>query len=145
MRILLNLVAGVIFGLGLIMSGMANPEKVLNFLDFAGTWDPSLAFVMAGAIAVTTIGYWLARQRSAPLLEDVFQIPPTRPITVPLIAGSALFGLGWGLSGFCPGPAIVALALSAPGTLVFVPAMLAGIAGGVALQRWRLPVMHALT
>ncbi len=144
MRLLLNLLAGLIFGGGLIVSGMANPEKVLNFLDIAGTWDPSLAFVMAGAIAVTASGYWLVLKRGAPLLENRFQVPATRPITPPLIAGSAIFGLGWGLSGFCPGPAITALALAAPGTLAFVPAMLIGIAGGLALQRWRFPILHVM-
>lgn len=98
MRLLLNLVAGLIFGAGLILSGMANPAKVLNFLDIAGNWDPSLAFVMAGAIAVTATGYALVLRRPAPLFEDRFQVPATQPITLSLIAGSAIFGLGWG----CP-------------------------------------------
>lgn len=137
MRLLLNLVTGLIFGIGLIVSGMSDPAKVLNFLDVAGTWDPSLAFVMAGAIAVTATGYFLTLKRPAPLLEDRFQVPASRPVTAALVIGSAIFGLGWGLSGFCPGPAITALALGAPGTLAFVPAMLVGIGGGLILQRCR--------
>lgn len=144
MRLLLNLLAGALFGIGLILSGMANPAKVLNFLDLAGTWDPSLAFVMAGSIAVTATGYLLVLKRNAPLLEDRFELPPTRPITTALIAGAALFGLGWGLSGFCPGPAVTSLALGSPGTLVFVPAMLAGIAAGLSVQRFRFPVLHVM-
>lgn len=128
MGILINLAAGLIFGVGLILSGMADPAKVLNFLDLAGSWDPSLAFVMLGAISVTAVGYALARRRTAPILEPAFDLPPTTPIDRPLLIGSAIFGLGWGLSGFCPGPALTSLALAAPGTLVFVPAMIAGMA-----------------
>ena len=137
MRLLLNFLTGLIFGAGLLLSGMADPAKVLNFLDITGTWDPSLAFVMAAAVVVTASGYWLVQRRTSPLLEESFQLPATRPVTPTLIAGSAIFGLGWGLSGFCPGPAITALALSAPGTLAFVPAMLIGIAAGLTLRRWQ--------
>ncbi len=128
MSILINLAAGLLFGCGLILSGMADPAKVLNFLDLAGTWDPSLAFVMLGAISVTALGYALAQRRKAPVLEPAFDLPPTSPVDRPLIIGSAIFGLGWGLSGFCPGPALTSLILAAPGTLVFVPAMFAGMA-----------------
>ena len=127
MRIALSLVAGLIFGAGLIVSGMSDPAKVKNFLDVSGTWDPSLAFVMGGAVVVTAMGYRLAFQQAAPLFEEHFHVPTAPAIDARLIAGSALFGLGWGLSGFCPGPAIVAIALLAPGTLAFVPAMLAGM------------------
>jgi uncharacterized protein len=109
MRILISAIAGLVFGLGLIISGMSDPAKVQNFLDLFGIWDPSLAFVMAGAIAVTFVGYRAA-------------------------IGAALFGVGWGLSGFCPGPAIVSLPLLATGTLVFVPAMLVGMLSARALQ-----------
>jgi uncharacterized protein len=135
MRLALNLAAGLIFGLGLVISGMADPQKVLNFLDLTGTWDPSLAFVMAGAILVTAPGYALIRRRAAPILEAQFEDPPKSPVDRRLLAGSAIFGLGWGLGGFCPGPALTSLALAAPGTLVFVPAMLAGIWLAVQLRR----------
>ena len=128
MSLLFNLAAGLIFGLGLVISGMANPAKVLNFLDVAGHWDPSLAFVMAGAIAVTATGYWFVLRRPKPLLDDSFHLPGRNTIDRPLVIGSAIFGLGWGLFGFCPGPAITSLGLAATGTLVFVPAMLIGIA-----------------
>lgn len=135
MRIVINLIAGLIFGTGLILAGMTDPEKVLNFLDFSGTWDPSLAFVMAGAIAVTATGYVLAQRRASPILEDTFQFPAKLPIDAHLISGAVLFGTGWGLSGLCPGPAITSLVLAAPGTLVFVPAMLAGIVVATYLKR----------
>lgn len=127
MRFALNFVFGLMFGAGLIVSGMTNPAKILNFLDLAGTWDASLAFVMIGAIAVTAPGYWLVRRRATPLLEPVFADPPRAPIDARLITGAAIFGIGWGVGGLCPGPAITSLALAAPGILVFVPAMLAGI------------------
>lgn len=128
MSLLVNLAAGLIFGLGLVISGMANPAKVLNFLDVAGHWDPSLAFVMLGAIAVTATGYRFVLWRPKPLLDDTFHLPGRNTIDRPLVIGSAIFGLGWGLFGFCPGPAITSLGLAATGTLVFVPAMLIGIA-----------------
>ncbi len=128
MSLLINLAAGLIFGLGLVISGMADPAKVLNFLDVAGHWDPSLAFVMLGAIAVTATGYRFVLRRPKPLLEDTFHLPGRSTIDRPLVIGSAIFGLGWGLFGFCPGPAITSLGLAATGTFVFVPAMLIGIA-----------------
>lgn len=122
-----GLIAGLIFGLGLVISGMADPAKVLNFLDIAGTWDPSLAFVMGGAIAVTLPGYALLRRRDAPLFAQRFSWPTRNDVDAPLLSGAAMFGLGWGVSGFCPGPALTAITLAAPGTLVFVPAMLVGM------------------
>ena len=128
MSLLVNLAAGLIFGLGLVISGMANPAKVLNFLDVAGHWDPSLAFVMLGAIAVTATGYRFVLRRPKPLLDQSFHLPGRSTIDQPLVIGSAIFGLGWGLFGFCPGPAMTSLGLAATGTLVFVPAMLIGIA-----------------
>lgn len=129
------LAAGLVFGLGLILSGMVNPAKVLNFLDVAGTWDPSLAFVMAGAIAVAAPGFWLIRRRAAPLAETRFHVPPPdAPPDRRLLAGAAVFGIGWGLAGFCPGPALVSLPLGAPGTVAFVAAMVAAIAAGALLQ-----------
>ena len=121
------LAAGLIFGLGLIVSGMANPAKVLNFLDVFGTWDPSLAFVMAGAIAVTLPGYKLLRGRDAPLFADKFGWPTRSDIDSRLILGAGLFGIGWGLIGFCPGPALTSLTIGNASTFIFVPAMLAGM------------------
>jgi uncharacterized membrane protein YedE/YeeE len=115
-----------VFGLGLLISGMANPAKVLNFLDAAGSWDPSLAFVMAGAVAVTFVGYRFAWRRPAPLLADRFYLPTAKDIDRPLLLGAAIFGIGWGLAGFCPGPALVSLPLLAKGTIAFVPAMIFG-------------------
>lgn len=127
MRLLSTLFAGLLFGIGLILSGMANPAKVQNFLDLFGNWDPSLAFVIGGAILVTTPGYWLVRKRATPLFSNFFDIPTRTDFDTRLIVGAATFGVGWGLSGFCPGPAITALPFAAGGTFVFVPAMLVGM------------------
>lgn len=127
MPILVNLGLGLLFGVGLVVSGMSNPAKVLNFLDIAGTFDPSLAFVMAGAVIVAFLGFRLALSRPAPVLESRFHLPTRTDIDARLVFGPALFGIGWGLGGFCPGPAFSALGLGAPGTLIFVPAMLAGM------------------
>ena len=128
MGLAVNAVAGLLFGLGLIISGMANPAKVLNFLDPLGIFDPSLAFVMAGAVAVTFVGYRLVLRRPRPILADRFRPPLAKDFDMRVVLGPAIFGVGWGLSGFCPGPAITSLPLLAKGTLVFVPAMLAGMA-----------------
>jgi uncharacterized membrane protein YedE/YeeE len=127
MGVLVNAIAGFLFGLGLVIGGMADPAKVLNFLDLAGSWDPSLAFVMAGAVAVTFIGYKFVFRQPQPLLTAGFHLPEIKQIDRRLVLGAAFFGVGWGLSGFCPGPAITSLALLAKGTLVFVPAMLGGM------------------
>jgi len=127
MRSLASLVVGLVFGLGLIVSGMANPAKVLNFLDFAGSWDPSLAFVMAGAVGVAFVGYRLAFRRGRPLFDTQFHLPVVKRVEPRLVAGAALFGIGWGLSGLCPGPAVVSIVPAAQGILVFVPFMLAGM------------------
>lgn len=127
MRIACGFAAGVLFGLGLVISGMADPAKVMNFLDLGGTWDPSLAFVMAGAIAVTFAGYRIVFGRGQPLYDSSFHVPAAGTIDRALLFGAAIFGIGWGLAGFCPGPAITSLALFAPGTLVFVAAMAAGM------------------
>lgn len=135
MGLIAALAAGLVFGAGLILSGMADPAKVLNFLDLAGTWDPSLAFVMGGAIAVAAPGFWLVQRRSAPLADRAFHVPPRdAPVDRRLIAGAAIFGIGWGLAGFCPGPALLSLPLGAPATLAFVAAMVAAIAAGAAWQ-----------
>lgn len=128
MGLLTALVSGLLFGIGLMVSGMANPAKVLGFLDIAGHWDPSLAFVMAGAIAVGLIAFRLAKRRSRSLLGLPMQIPPGSAVTLRLVLGSALFGVGWGLAGFCPGPALVALGSGFPKAWGFVAAMLAGMA-----------------
>jgi uncharacterized protein len=127
MGLLVNAIAGFLFGLGLVIGGMSNPAKVLNFLDLAGSWDPSLAFVMAGAVAVTFIGYKLVFRQPRPLIAARFHLPELKQIDRRLVLGAAIFGVGWGLSGFCPGPAITSLPLLAKGTLVFVLAMLGGM------------------
>jgi uncharacterized membrane protein YedE/YeeE len=127
MKILTGFAAGLIFGIGLILSGMADPAKVLNFLDIAGTWDPSLAFVMAGASGTAFLGYRVAWRRPRPVLADGFDLPAATRIDRPLVVGATLFGIGWGIGGFCPGPAWVALPLATPGILVFLPAMLVGL------------------
>lgn len=131
MRALASLVCGFIFGWGLFISGMVRPDKVLGFLDIlaipSGNWDPSLAVVMAAALAVTGAGYLLARRRAVPLFEAAHQWPTQRLIERPLIVGSALFGIGWGLVGLCPGPAISNLATLSPGVIVFVVAMVVGM------------------
>lgn len=126
--------AGLIFGSGLVISGMLDPAKVLNFLDFAGSWDPSLAFVLGGAVIVAAIGFRIAGRRTQPVLERRFHWPTRSDIDARLLIGPAIFGIGWGLSGFCPGPAVASLALHAPGTIVFVVALIAGMA----LARWIL-------
>jgi len=126
-RTLIAGVVGLIFGTGIALSGMANPGKVLNFFDIAGTWDPSLAFVMGGALLVTAIGYRLVFRRAKPVCETKFHVPTNRKPDLPLIAGSAVFGIGWGISGFCPGGAIPALGLGEASAWAFVGAMLVGI------------------
>jgi uncharacterized protein len=127
LTIFTSLLAGLVFGLGLIVSGMANPAKVLGFLDLGGAWDPSLAFVMAGATAVAAIAFAVARRRNSALLGDAMQLPATRDIDRRLVIGSLLFGIGWGVAGFCPGPGLVALGMGEAKALVFVAAMLSGM------------------
>lgn len=122
-----SLLAGLVFGLGLIISGMANPAKVLGFLDLAGGWDPSLAFVMAGAIAVAAFAFALAKKRTASFLGAAMKLPGLRDIDRRLVIGSVLFGIGWGVAGFCPGPGLVALGMGEIKALIFVGAMLAGM------------------
>ncbi|WP_347824097.1 YeeE/YedE family protein [uncultured Planktomarina sp.] len=136
MKNLLTLISGLLFGFGLLLSGMADPAKVQNFLDLFGTWDPSLAFVMGGAIAVTMPGFWLVIRRNKPFFNNVFHLPSRTDLDARLITGSAIFGVGWGLGGFCPGPAMTALPLAAEGTLIFVATMLTGMAASkYVLQR----------
>jgi len=119
--------AGVVFGLGLLLSGMANPEKVLGFLDLAGRWDPSLALVMAGAIGVGLPVFWLAKGRDVSLIGEQINLPTRRDIDRPLLIGSLVFGIGWGLAGFCPGPALVATGAGELKAIAFTGAMLAGM------------------
>jgi uncharacterized membrane protein YedE/YeeE len=120
-------IAGLVFGAGIALSGMANPAKVLNFFDVLGTWDPSLLLVMGSALAVTFAGYRLVLRRPAPRFASRFHLPTRRDIDLRLIGGSALFGVGWGIAGFCPGGAIPALGLGEPSALLFVAAMVAGL------------------
>ncbi|CAJ0871899.1 hypothetical protein R20233_01819 [Ralstonia sp. LMG 32965] len=135
MAIVIALVAGLLFGAGLIVSGMANPAKVLGFLDLFGQWDPSLAFVMAGAIAVGVIAFFMARRRGRSWLGTLIQWPSATGVSTRLVLGSAVFGIGWGLAGFCPGPALVALGAGVPKAVGFVAAMLAGMAVFSVLER----------
>jgi len=134
---LASLLCGLVFGLGLIVSGMANPAKVLGFLDLAGQWDPSLAFVMGGAIGVGMVGFAVAGRRAVSLLGAEMRLPSAREIDRRLVVGSVLFGIGWGIAGFCPGPGLVALGMGEVKALVFVAAMLAGMGVFEWLERRR--------
>jgi len=125
-QFVVSFIAGLLFAFGLIVSGMSNPSKVLNFLDITGNWDPTLAFVMAAALLVTFPAFRFVLKRSAPLLSDRFYLPTKQQIDAPLIAGAAIFGIGWGLAGLCPGPALTALGSGATSAFVFVAAMIAG-------------------
>ncbi len=145
MNFIASLVAGLVFGIGLIVSGMANPAKVLGFLDLAGAWDPSLALVMAAAITVGTVAYFIAGKRTLSLLGLQMNLPSARQIDRRLVGGSLLFGIGWGLAGFCPGPALVALGMGQSKAAVFVLAMLAGTLLFEAFERAhrRMPLPQA--
>jgi len=135
MRPVFGFLAGLVFGLGLILSGMSDPAKVLNFLDVFGAWDPSLAFVMGGASVTAFVGYRLVWRRDRPVLMAEFDLPTSTRIDPQLLIGAAVFGTGWGIGGFCPGPAWTALPMADPGPLIFVPAMLIGILVGVLAKR----------
>ncbi|MFV0408849.1 MAG: DUF6691 family protein [Paracoccus sp. (in: a-proteobacteria)] len=139
MRLLSAYLIGLLFGLGIAVSGMIDPAKVLNFFDIAGTWDPSLIFVMGGALITTFIGYRLVFRCSRPVLENRFLPPTSRVIDARLIGGSALFGIGWGIAGFCPGAALPALGTGRWQVFVFVAALAAGILLARALQSARAP------
>jgi uncharacterized protein len=127
-RMLINLFAGALFGLGLAVSGMVSPAKVIGFLDIAGDWDPTLAFVMGGALLVVIPAFRLILRRPHPVLADDFELPTKKEVDGRLLAGAALFGVGWGLGGFCPGPAVAALASGLAPVFAFVAAMVAGMA-----------------
>lgn len=120
------LLSGFIFGLGLAVSEMTDPARVIGFLDLAAQWDPTLLFVMGGALAITLPGFAMVQRRPRPLLAEKFTMPTKKEIDAPLIIGAAIFGIGWGLAGFCPGPALAALSTLSPSVAVFVAAMIAG-------------------
>ncbi|SDU44043.1 DUF6691 family protein [Stappia sp. ES.058] len=126
-RIVSAFAIGLVFGIGILVSGMANPAKVLNFFDVAGTWDPSLGFVMGGALIVTAIGFRLVLSRSHPLLANGFAIPTRQDVDLRLLGGAAIFGVGWGITGFCPGGVIPALGLGRMEPAIFVAALIAGM------------------
>jgi uncharacterized protein len=131
MVVLLQFAIGLIFGLGLLLSGMSDPAKVLNFLDIAGisagTWDPSLAFVMAGAVGIGFVGYRYVLRRPQPFLAERFHLPTRRDLDLRIVTGPAIFGVGWGLAGFCPGPALTAIGFGSRAAFIFVVAMFAGM------------------
>ncbi|MBC8746659.1 MULTISPECIES: YeeE/YedE family protein [Paraburkholderia] len=135
MATIVSFVCGLLFGFGLLLSGMANPAKVLGFLDITGRWNPSLAFVMIGAVAVAAIGFAIAKRRDRSLLGLPIQVPASAHVTRRLLLGSGAFGVGWGIAGFCPGPALVALGLGSAKAWVFVAAMIAGMAVFERLER----------
>jgi uncharacterized membrane protein YedE/YeeE len=145
MRMIVIYLIGVVFGTGIVLSGMANPAKVINFFDVAGSWDPSLAFVMGGALIVTAIGYRLVFGRERPLWEGRFNLPTARKLDARLIGGSAVFGVGWGIAGFCPGGALPAIGTGRSEVLIFVAAMLAGIFAARYLQSLSRPKATATT
>lgn len=140
--LIISFVAGIVFALGLGIGGMTQPAKVTAFLDFTGNWDPSLAFVMMGAIGVHAVLYRVIRARPSPVFAAAFSIPARKDIDPRLIGGAALFGLGWGLGGFCPGPALTAVASGKSSVLIFVGAMV----GGMLLHKWiTTPTRHTAT
>lgn len=128
MQVVMAFVTGLIFGLGLILSGMTDPSKVIGFLDITGNWDPSLAFVMGGAILVGSIAFHFAKGRTKAISGDAMRLPTATQIDRPLVLGGLAFGAGWGLSGYCPGPALASLAQGGAKPVIFVAAMLAGMA-----------------
>jgi len=138
MPILFALLAGILFGAGLTISDMVNPARVLNFLDVAGSWDPTLIFVMAGALAVTIPGYRLVFTRPAPVAGGAFVVPTVRRIDLPLTGGAALFGVGWGLAGICPGPALTDVVTLEPKVFLFIATMLIGMIIAKGWRDWRL-------
>lgn len=129
-RSLAAFVCGLLFGLGLAVSGMMNPAKVLNFLDITGTWDPSLLFVMGGAVVVTFIGYRLVFGRERPVFAESFTLPTAKDVDQKLLLGAAVFGIGWGVGGYCPGPALAGLLMGNTQTLIFIGALVVGLLAG---------------
>jgi uncharacterized membrane protein YedE/YeeE len=139
MRLLSTYLIGLIFGIGISISGMANPAKVLNFFDVAGTWDPSLIFVMGGALVVAFLGYRIVLRRPAPIIDAKFHLPESSRIDARLLGGSALFGVGWGIAGFCPGGALPALGTGKIEVFAFMAALIAGIFAA----KWLMALTHA--
>jgi len=133
LQIIASLIAGTLMGAGLMISGMMNPNKVLSFLDIFGNWDPTLIFVMGGAIFSALPGFWLSRRLTKPLLANNFQLPDKKNFDRRLVGGAAIFGIGWGLVGLCPGPAISAITTGSPQVIVFVISMTVGMA----FYRWK--------
>jgi uncharacterized protein len=138
MSIIVQFFIGLLFGTGLVVAGMSDPAKVLNFLDVRRSWDPSLAFVMGGAVIVTFIGYRLAWKRPRPIFDPYFHIPGNKVIDAKLIVGSAIFGAGWGIGGLCPGPAFTALGTGKASAIIFVVAMCVGMVA--ARMGWMLNI-----
>ncbi|RZJ58834.1 MAG: YeeE/YedE family protein [Acidovorax sp.] len=137
MLLLTAFVSGLVFGIGLIVSGMADPNKVLGFLDLAGPWDPSLGFVMAGAIGIGLVAFAIAKRRTQSFLGTPMKLPDARGIDRRLVSGSLLFGVGWGVAGFCPGPALVAVGMGEAKAIIFVAAMLGGMGIFELMERWK--------
>ncbi len=138
-KLISGLLAGLLFGAGLVISGMTNPNKVLNFLDLTGPWDPSLALVMGSAIPVAGLAFWLAKRRDRPLFDLGFMLPQNTRLDPQLIVGSALFGIGWGLGGYCPGPAIASLSQPSAPLVAFLVAMTLGLLVSGRVARWLWP------
>lgn len=136
MSLVLAGVAGSVFGFGLLLAGMTDPARVVGFLDVTGAWNPSLAFVMGGAVAVYALAFrWIQGRRPDPWFDVLFHLPSRRDIDRPLVVGAAIFGIGWGLGGLCPGPAVVAAFAGNPAAVVFVATMLVGMIVGRVLKR----------
>jgi uncharacterized protein len=145
-RLIASLVCGLVFGAGLAIAGMTDPRKIAGFLDVTGTWDPSLMFTMAGALAVTFIAFPLIQRRGRPLFDDMLHLPTRRDIDPPLVFGSALFGIGWGLAGYCPGPAIASLSINPRDAGLLVVGMIGGmLAKRFVLDPWRIRRSHSPT
>ncbi len=143
MRLISAYLIGLVFGLGISISGMADPAKVLNFFDIAGTWDPSLIFVMGGGLIVTFIGYRFVFRKPEPVLEHAFVLPKSKRIDPRLLGGSAVFGIGWGIAGFCPGGALPVIGTGQPDVLIFVAALVAGMFAAKFFNRPAAPVAEA--
>ncbi|WP_337267491.1 YeeE/YedE family protein [Oryzifoliimicrobium ureilyticus] len=142
-RIFASVLCGLLFGVGLVISDMVNPARVLAFLDVTGGWDPSLAFVMGGALIPSSIAYAIKRRRRKPMLDGAFHVPASRTIDRPLVTGAVLFGLGWGLVGLCPGPAIASLVTGRWQVVLFAAAMLAGMFAYRIVTSRQTPPLHA--
>ncbi len=145
MRLISAYLIGLVFGLGISISGMADPAKVLNFFDIAGTWDPSLIFVMGGGLVVTFIGYRFVLRRPEPVLEQAFAMPASKRVDLRLLGGSAVFGVGWGIAGFCPGGALPVVGTGRPEVLIFVVTLVAGMLAARLFNRPAAPVAGQAT